>query len=206
MEVYLQKGGNNNMNTTSVLLCNCIHELSRAEGKKIKTRLIIRRFKKEIMKMINIDNYDASFVYNFIQFINMANKLNLYSNPNGIHYNYQDPSIEDDVASCLLQVRINFGKDNILESVFRPIIDSDPKNSKISMEWIFDIKENSNNIVEENVQRYAKEAPTISRDNTDMVVETVSDICFNDTYHILRNAFILCLEGVMENMRKRYIK
>lgn len=163
--------------------------------------------KKAIKITIKKDEYDAYDIFNFLQFIKIAQTLNLGRNlPKNISFSYYKAVDMREVSSGTFTVDITYNKSNQLQVIYKPIISLE--DNKINMEWI--IGDNTTSIVDYKIissdtRTYSSVVSTLS-DNPINPTEPVSvtKILESSSAGILYQAFLACIESIFKDVEMRY--
>lgn len=189
-----------------------LQKLDNSFMRNLKVSRIIKAMKKDIYRVLNVDNYTAFDIHNFILFINAANTLDLF--PVGAdEINFTSPKPEYtsnpySTYSGMLYAKTRTSDNGYFEVSFNPVMHLEE--TEIRIEWII------TNVVENKFYSDRRDFGGVMSSRTyhstmKTIVEepnesptSEKEFLENGAYILLRSLYNKCVIIIASELEKRY--
>lgn len=166
----------------------------------------IKSMRSNMKKVLNIDEYKASDIHNFILFINSANILDLFKDDEII---FACPKPEyvanpSNPSTGKLYAKTNTSDGGIFEVTFIPVLYL--QETEVRIEWTITDTRGVNKFTNDitSIQNFHSTMKSITN-NPKPVIKSDKDILENNAYILLQALFNKCIEIVAGEMEVRYL-
>lgn len=199
----------------NVILYDTVSELNKIDSDKRHINKYFRRFsimrkiksmKANIRKILDVDEYTASDIHNFILFINSASILNLFAD-NEIVFVCPKPEYvanPSNPSTGRLYAKTNTSDGGFFEVSFIPVLYL--QKTEVRIEWTITDTKGVNRFTDNitSVQNFHSTMKSIVN-NPVAIVKSDKDILENNAYVLLRALFGKCIEIIAGAMEERYL-
>lgn len=170
---------------------------------RIKVLKKIKSMKNSIKKILDVEEYTAYDIHNFILFINSANVLDLFkSNDNEVSFICPKPeyiSNPSNPSTSRLYAKTKTSDGGLFEVAFIPVLYLNE--TEIRIEWVITDTEDGLIISSKNYHSTLKCIKIKPND----IVKSDKDILENGSYYLLKELFNKCIGIICSELEMRYI-